>query len=84
VLEVLLNNPGKLVTQQTLLTEVWGPHLVKETGCLRLCPGQLRKKLEAVPAEPRHLITEPGMGYRFVPDWVPFALAGTALDQAPR
>ena len=68
VLEVLLNNPGRLVTQQTLLAEVWGPHLVKETGYLRLYLGQLRKKLEAAPAEPRYLITEPGMGYRFVPD----------------
>ena len=68
MLEVLLNNPGKLVTQQTLLREVWGPHLVKETGYLRLYLGQLRKKLEAAPAEPRYLLTEPGMGYRFVPD----------------
>jgi two-component system KDP operon response regulator KdpE len=68
VLEVLLNNPGRLVTQQTLLAEVWGPHLIKETGYLRLYLGQLRKKLEAAPAEPRYLLTEPGMGYRFVPD----------------
>lgn len=68
VLEVLLNAPGKLVTQQFLLEQVWGPHLLKETGYLRLYVGQLRKKLEPVPASPRYLITEPGMGYRFVPD----------------
>lgn len=68
VLEVLLGNPGKLVTQQLLLNEVWGPQLLKETGYLRLYLGQLRKKLEPVPAQPRYLITEPGMGYRFVPD----------------
>ncbi|PQZ95060.1 DNA-binding response regulator [Arthrobacter sp. MYb227] len=68
VLEVLLNAPGKLVTQQFLLEQVWGPHLLKETGYLRLYVGQLRKKLEPVPSTPRYLITEPGMGYRFVPD----------------
>ena len=68
VLEVLLKNPGKLVTQQTLLSDVWGPHLIKETGYLRLYLGQLRKKLEPVPGEPRYLLTEPGMGYRFVAD----------------
>ncbi|GAA5226597.1 response regulator [Paeniglutamicibacter antarcticus] len=68
VLEVLLNNPGKLVTQQNLLAEVWGPHLLKETGYLRLYLGQLRKKLEPVAAHPRYLVTEAGMGYRFVPD----------------
>ena len=68
VLEVLLNAPGKLVTQQFILEQVWGPHLLKETGYLRLYMGQLRKKLEPVPSSPRYLITEPGMGYRFVPD----------------
>ncbi|MCS5734626.1 response regulator [Herbiconiux daphne] len=68
VLELLVRNPGRLVTHQELLTEVWGTHHVKETGYLRLYLGQLRKKLEPEPAHPRHLLTEAGMGYRFVPD----------------
>lgn len=68
ILELLLANPGKLVSQQTLLREAWGPNHVKETGYLRLYLGQLRKKLEPVPASPRYLLTEPGMGYRYVPD----------------
>lgn len=68
VLELLLANPGRLISQQMLLAEVWGPHHMKETGYLRLYLGQLRKKLEPVPATPRYLVTEPGMGYRYVPD----------------
>lgn len=67
LLEVLLRNPGKLVTRQTLLTDVWGPNFTSDTGYLRLYIGQLRKKLEPVPAKPRYLLTEPGMGYRFDP-----------------
>jgi two-component system KDP operon response regulator KdpE len=68
ILELLIRNPGRLVTHQELLTEVWGTHLVKETGYLRLYIGQLRKKLEAEPSHPVHFLTEAGMGYRFVPD----------------
>ncbi|NQX35311.1 response regulator [Herbiconiux sp. VKM Ac-2851] len=68
LLELLVRNPGRLVTHQELLTEVWGTHRVKETGYLRLYVGQLRKKLEPVPARPRHFVTEAGMGYRFLPD----------------
>jgi two-component system KDP operon response regulator KdpE len=68
LLELLVRNPGRLVTHQELLTEVWGTHRVKETGYLRLYIGQLRKKLEPVPARPRHFVTEAGMGYRFLPD----------------
>ncbi|MFB2580535.1 response regulator [Herbiconiux sp. P15] len=68
MLELLVRNPGRLVTHQELLTEVWGTHQVRETGYLRLYIGQLRKKLEPVPAKPRHLLTEAGMGYRFVAD----------------
>ena len=68
MLELLVRNPGRLVTHQELLTEVWGTHQVRETGYLRLYIGQLRKKLEPVPARPRHLLTEAGMGYRFVAD----------------
>ena len=67
ILEVLLRNPGKLVTRQTLLTEVWGPHHTNDTGYLRLYMGQLRKKLEADASAPRFLLTEAGMGYRFSP-----------------
>ena len=67
LLEVLVRNPDRLVTRETLLTEVWGPQYTTDTGYLRLYIGQLRKKLEQVPGEPAHLLTEAGMGYRFVP-----------------
>jgi two-component system KDP operon response regulator KdpE len=60
-------NPGRLVPQQILLTEVWGPQHVRDTGYLRLYIRQLRKKLERDPGSPQHLLTEAGMGYRFVP-----------------
>ncbi|GMA28500.1 hypothetical protein GCM10025874_17530 [Arenivirga flava] len=65
VLELLLRNPGRLVTRQTLLTEIWGSEHVTDTGYLRLYLAQLRKKLESDPSRPRHLLTESGMGYRF-------------------
>jgi two-component system KDP operon response regulator KdpE len=68
LLEVLVRNPGRLVTRETLLTEVWGPQYTTDTGYLRLYLSQLRKKLEAEPSAPVHLVTESGMGYRFVPD----------------
>jgi two-component system KDP operon response regulator KdpE len=65
VLEVLVRNAGRLVSQQQLLREVWGPSYANETGYLRVYLAQLRRKLEKDPSRPRHLITEPGMGYRF-------------------
>jgi two-component system KDP operon response regulator KdpE len=68
LLEVLLRHPGKLLSQQQLLTEVWGPGYANATGNLRLYMAQLRRKLEPDPARPRWLITEPGMGYRYQPD----------------
>jgi two-component system, OmpR family, KDP operon response regulator KdpE len=68
LLEALLRNPGKLMSQQLLLSEVWGPGYADATGNLRLYMAQLRRKLEPDPARPRWLITEPGMGYRFQPD----------------
>jgi two-component system KDP operon response regulator KdpE len=68
VLEVLVRNEGRLVSQRQLLQEVWGPQYESETNYLRVYVGQLRRKLERDPAHPRHLITEPGMGYRFVRD----------------
>lgn len=68
IVEVLLRHPGRLVTREQLLSEVWGPHHTNDSGYLRLYVAQLRKKLEAVPASPRYLRTEAGMGYRFDPD----------------
>lgn len=67
ILELLLRHPGKLVGQRQLLTEVWGAQYVKETHYLRQYMAQLRRKLEQDPAHPVHLVTEPGMGYRFTP-----------------
>ncbi|WP_043630528.1 response regulator [Nonomuraea candida] len=66
-LELLLRNPGKLISQRQLLTEVWGSAYLKETHYLRQYMAQLRRKLERDPAHPVHLLTEPGMGYRFQP-----------------
>jgi two-component system KDP operon response regulator KdpE len=65
VLELLVRNRGRLVTQKQLLQEVWGPAYGSETNYLRVYLAQLRRKLEPQPSRPRHLITEPGMGYRF-------------------
>ncbi|MDX6359336.1 MAG: two-component system, OmpR family, operon response regulator KdpE [Nocardioidaceae bacterium] len=65
LLEMLVRAPGRLVSQQDLLHEVWGPTYSRETNYLRVYVGGLRKKLEDDPSTPRHLITEPGMGYRF-------------------
>jgi two-component system KDP operon response regulator KdpE len=65
LLEMLVRTPGRLVTQQDLLHEVWGPAYSRETNYLRVYVGALRKKLEDDPSRPRHLITEPGIGYRF-------------------
>ncbi len=67
LLDVLVRNPGKLVAQRQLLQEVWGPTYLQESQYLRQYMAQLRRKLEDDPARPRHLITEPGMGYRFLP-----------------
>ena len=67
LLQILLRNPGKLITQRQLLTEVWGPTYLKETHYLRMYLARIRHKLEPDPSRPRQLITEPGMGYRFQP-----------------
>lgn len=67
LLEHLLRHPGKLITQRALLQDVWGPQFRTQTNYLRQYMGRLRRKLEADPAHPRHLITEPGMGYRYRP-----------------
>jgi two-component system KDP operon response regulator KdpE len=65
LLEVLVRNAGKLVSQRQLLHDVWGPAYTTEINYLRVYMAQLRRKLEADPAHPRHLLTEAGMGYRF-------------------
>ena len=67
LLEILLHNPGKLISQRQILQQVWGSQYERETHHLRQCMAQLRRKLENDPAHPRHLLTEPGMGYRFLP-----------------
>jgi two-component system KDP operon response regulator KdpE len=65
VLELLARNRGRLVAQKQLLNEVWGPSYETESHYLRVYLAQLRRKLEPEPSRPRHLLTEPGMGYRF-------------------
>ena len=67
LLEVLVRNPGVLMAQRRLLADVWGPGYETAQGNLRLYMAQLRHKLEADPARPRHFLNEPGLGYRFVP-----------------
>ncbi|MBO9627634.1 MAG: response regulator [Microbacterium sp.] len=66
MLEHLSRHPGALVTRQDLLKEIWGSEQVADSGYLRLYMSQLRKKLEASPGAPEHLLTESGMGYRLV------------------
>ena len=65
VVEVLVRNRGRLVSQRQLLKEVWGPAYSDETHYLRVFLAQIRRRLEPDPAHPRYFITEPGMGYRF-------------------
>jgi len=65
ILEVLVRNAGRLVSQAQLLAEVGGAAYLRETRSLRVHMAHLRRKLEADPARPLHLQTEPGMGYRF-------------------
>ena len=67
VLEVLVRNPGKLVSGRQLLQQVWGPSYESETNYLRFYMAKLRQKLEPEPSHPRQLLTELGMGYRFNP-----------------
>lgn len=67
LLEVLLRHPGKLLTHRQLLSEVWGAGYESAGGNLRVYMAQLRRKLEPDPARPGHLLTDPGMGYRYQP-----------------
>jgi two-component system, OmpR family, KDP operon response regulator KdpE len=66
ILSVLVRNPGRLVTQRFLLQQVWGPNYAKETNYLRVYIAGLRRKLEPEPSRPRYLLTDAGMGYRFL------------------
>jgi two-component system KDP operon response regulator KdpE len=67
LLEAFVRHPGKLIGQRQLLTEVWGPAATGDTSSLRLYLNRLRRKLEPDPSRPKHLLTEPGLGYRFEP-----------------
>ena len=67
MLEVLVRSSGRLVPRKQLLQAVWGPGYSEGTNYLRVYSAQLRRKLEADPANPRHVITHPGAGYRFEP-----------------
>ncbi len=65
ILELLVRNSGALVSHEEILNQVWGPGYASETAYLRVYLAQLRRKLESDPANPRHLLTETGLGYRF-------------------
>jgi two-component system, OmpR family, KDP operon response regulator KdpE len=65
IVEELVRNPGRLVTQRQLLQTVWGPQYEHETNYLRVHLAAIRRKLEPDPGQPRHFITAPGIGYRF-------------------
>jgi two-component system, OmpR family, KDP operon response regulator KdpE len=67
ILKFLVLHSGRVVTHSQLLRAVWGPNYQGETQYLRVYVGQLRRKIETDPTDPRHLITEPGVGYRFSP-----------------
>ena len=66
LLAFLLNHQGKVLTQRQLLNQVWVPNAVEHSHYLRIYMGHLRQKLETDPARPRHLLTETGIGYRFM------------------
>jgi len=66
LLTTLTRHAGKVLTHRQLLKEVWGPAHTEDSQNLRFYVAQLRRKLEAVPARPRYLLTEPGVGYRLV------------------
>jgi two-component system KDP operon response regulator KdpE len=68
LLSVLVANAGRVMTHKQLLREVWGPSHAEQSHYLRIYMGHLRQKLEADPAQPRHLLTESGVGYRLLPD----------------
>jgi two-component system KDP operon response regulator KdpE len=65
IVETLVRNAGRLVSQRALLQQVWGPGYGTETSYLRVHLAHIRRKLEPDPSQPRYFLTEPGMGYRF-------------------
>lgn len=67
LLATLLSQPGRVLTHRTLLRQVWGPSHVESSHYLRIYLAHLRQKLEEDPAQPQHLLTETGVGYRFQP-----------------
>jgi two-component system, OmpR family, KDP operon response regulator KdpE len=67
VLVYLARHPEKVITHRALLAAVWGPNSIEQTEYLRVCIGHLRKKLEADESDPRYILTEPWVGYRFEP-----------------
>ncbi len=68
LLTYFINRPGKVITHRTLLGAVWGGNYTEQAEYLRVFVGQIRKKIEIDPSEPRHILTEPWVGYRFDPD----------------
>ena len=84
IVETLVRNAGKLVTQRQLLQEVWGPQYEKETNYLRVYMAQIRRKLEPDPARPTYFVTEPRMGYRFEVDDRSSSSKAQAADSASR
>ena len=66
LLRLLVRDQGRVVSQQQILTEIWGPRSTENTHYLRIYIAQLRKKIESNPSSPKHLITEPGVGYRLI------------------
>ncbi|PKO90044.1 MAG: two-component system response regulator KdpE [Betaproteobacteria bacterium HGW-Betaproteobacteria-12] len=67
LLAMLVSHPGQVLTQRKLLREIWGPSYIESSHYLRVYVGHLRQKLEDDPTQPRHLLTETGVGYRFQP-----------------
>jgi two-component system KDP operon response regulator KdpE len=81
VLKHLIANQGKPVTHRRLLQTVWGPEYGEETENLRVVINQLRKKIEKDPSQPRYILTEPWVGYRFQP---PKTSSGKGASRASR
>jgi two-component system KDP operon response regulator KdpE len=82
IVELLVRNHGRLITQRHLLKTVWGPQYHDETNYLRVHIAHIRRKLEPEPAHPRYFHTEPGMGYRFTTSPAPASDEGQPQDQA--
>jgi two-component system KDP operon response regulator KdpE len=69
LLTALIRSVGKVVTHRQLLTQVWGPEQARDTHYLRVFMAGLRRKIEDDPAQPRYLLTEQGVGYRFAVEY---------------